>query len=108
MTVWGDLNIEYVLRDRGTAQANRAAALDDVLAITRGVYQAPEGRPLNVTLLGVWRTSPSPRAVPVVYASMPADRLAGRDWTGMRAEDLENVGVVRWLPSGICQAWNEC
>jgi hypothetical protein len=39
---------------------------------------------------------------------MPADRLAGRDWTGMRAEDLEKVGVVRWLPSGMCQAWNEC
>jgi hypothetical protein len=108
MTGWGDLNIEFALRDRGVAHANRVAALDDLLAVTRAVYQASDPLPLNVTLIGVWRTKPSANAVPVLYASMPADRLVGRDWTTVRPDDLQKLGVVRWLPAGLCQAWHDC
>jgi hypothetical protein len=108
LTAWGDLNVEYALRDRGSPEGNRAAALDDMLAITRAVYQTPEPRPLNVTLIGVWRGPGSTGDVPVLYASMPADRLAGRNWPGLRADDLEQLGMVRWLPSGLCEAWREC
>jgi hypothetical protein len=108
MNGWGDLNIEFALRDEGAAQANRAAAMDDILAVTRAVYQASDPRPLNVTMIGVWRASPSADQVPVVYASMPADRLVGRDWSSVRADDLEELGAVRWLPADVCEAWDDC
>jgi hypothetical protein len=108
MTAWGDLNIEFSVRNPGDADVDRAATLDDVLAMTRAVYSLPRPRPLNVTMIGVWRASPSDRAVPVLYASMPADRLYGLDWNGIRGDDLHELGVVRWLPAGVCQAWRDC
>jgi len=108
MTDWGDLNVEFVLRDRPEAQSARAAALDDILVVTHAVYQTPERRPLNLTLIGEWRDSASATARPVVYASMPADQFVGRDWTALRTVDVERLGVVRWLPAGLCQAWNDC
>lgn len=109
MTGWGDLTVEILLRDGGDARANRAAALSDALAIGRAVYQLPEPRPLNVTVLGLGRqNSPTARSLPALYASLNADRLVGRDWGQMRAEDLPTVAGVRWLPAGLCQAWGEC
>ena len=108
MTAWDDLQIEFVLREPGDARANRAAALEDKLAIARGVYQSPAQRPTNVTLLGVWRASPTGSSVPLLYASLPADRLVGLDWTRVQPDDLAALGVVRWLPSGVCQAWRDC
>jgi len=73
-TGWGDLNIEFALRDGAAAQTNRAAALEDVLAIVRAVYAAADPR----------------------------------DWVAVRSTDLPTPGVVRWLPTGVCQAWREC
>jgi hypothetical protein len=108
MTAWGDFSIEFVIREQGDAQANRAAALADALAITRAVYQAPPPRPLNVTLLGVWRPSPTATSVPLLYASVPADRLVGLGLTRVQPTDLAALGMVRWLPTGLCQAWQDC
>jgi hypothetical protein len=108
MTAWGDLTIEFVLREPGGAHANRAAALADALAVARAVYQAPAPRPLDVTLLGVWRPSPQASPVPLLYASLPADRLVGLDWTRVRPEDLATRAMVRWLPAGLCRAWHDC
>ena len=108
MTAWGDLNIEFALRDRSAAPGYRVAALADVLAVVQAVYEAPEPRPINVTLIGVWRDGSSSEYVPALYASMPADKLVGRDWAGLRADDLATVGVVRWLSTGVCPAWGEC
>jgi hypothetical protein len=59
-------------------------------------------------MIGVWRASPSAEAIPVLYASMPADRLVGVDWDSIRRDDLHDLGVVRWLPTGVCQAWHDC
>ena len=108
MTASGDLMVEFVVRDQSGAQGSRGAALADVLAIVRGVYQAPAPRPLNVTLLGVWRPSPTVSSVPLLYASLPADRLVGLDWTRVQPDDLATLGAVRWLPTGVCQAWHDC
>lgn len=109
MTGWGDLTIEFVLRDLGGAQQNRAAALADVLAIARAVYQTAPPRPVNLTELGVWRSAVTGTSrVPVIYASLPADRLSGLDWTRVQPSVLFSIGVVRWLPAGICQAWHDC
>jgi hypothetical protein len=109
-TVSGDLMIEFVLVARDNAPASRVAALADVLALVGGVYrdQATTPRPLNVTLLGVWRPSSTASTVPVLYASLPADRLVGLDWTRVQPGDLATLGVVRWLPSGVCRAWHDC
>jgi len=92
-----------LIGDRRGAEVSRAAALADALAIVRGVYQAPAPRPLKVTLLGVWRPSPTARATLLLYASLPADRLVGLDWTRVQSDNLATLGVVRWLPSGVCQ-----
>jgi hypothetical protein len=109
-TVSGYLMIEFVLVARDNAQASRMAALADVLALVGRVYQDPATtpRPLNVTLLGVWRPSSTASTVPVLYASLPADRLVGLDWTHVQPGDLATLGVVRWLPSGVCRAWHDC
>ena len=68
------------------------AALADALATGRAVYQLAEPRLLNVALLGVaWQESPSVHSLPALYASLTADRLVGRDWGQMRADDLATV-----------------
>jgi enamine deaminase RidA (YjgF/YER057c/UK114 family) len=109
LTTWGDLSVEFVLRDADNAPASRAAALADTLAIGRAVYEGPEPRPLTVTLIGL-APLPAPAAgrVPVLYASLPADRLSGLDWTRVSPDDLPVLAGVRWLPTGVCQAWDEC
>jgi hypothetical protein len=106
-TGWGDFTVQFVLREDGRPADNRAAALADVEAIARAVYQTPEP-PLNMTILGVWSPAPNAATVPLVYASLPADRLVGLDWRAVQPEDLERLGAVRWLSSGLCQAWHEC
>jgi len=109
LTSGGDAIVEVVLRDLGDVQANRAAALADTLAIARALYQAPEPRPVNLTILGLaWRPSEVASYMPVLYASLPADRLVGRDWAQIRPDDLPSLVGVRWLPTGVCQAWHEC
>jgi hypothetical protein len=108
MTAGGDFMVEFVLREQGDARGNRVAALSDALAIVRGVYEAPAPRPLNVTLLGVWRPSPTAGTLPLLYASLPADRMVGLDWTQVQADDLASFGVVRWMPAGVCHAWHSC
>ena len=55
-----------------------------------------------------WRPSATSSSVPLLYASLPADRLVGRDWACVRPRDLPALGVVRWLPTGACQFWHEC
>ena len=109
LTGGGDATVEVVLRDLGDVQANRAAALADTLAIARALYQAPEPRPVNLTVLGLaWRPSGGAGYMPILYASLPADRLVGRDWAQIRPDDLPSLAGVRWLPTGVCQAWHEC
>ena len=61
---------------RETTGEARFAIMADTLTITRAVYQAPTQRPLNVTLLGVWRSSPSANSVRLLYASLPAFTLS--------------------------------
>jgi hypothetical protein len=109
VTARGDLRIEFILREPGGAEANRAAALADALAVARAVYQTPATpRPLNLTLLGVSAAGVGPSPLSVLYASLPADRLVGLDWTRVQAEDLATLAVVRWLPAGLCHAWHDC
>ncbi len=108
MTAQGDVEIEFVLLEHGDAGVNRTAALADVVSIVRAVYEAPGPRPITVTLLGVARLAPTADPVPVLYASLPADRLVGQDWTQLQPGDLDGFGVVRWLPAGQCKAWGEC
>jgi len=108
MSAWGDFSIEFVLRVEGDAAANRAMALEDMLAVASAVYEGPPPRPLNVTLLGVWRPSATASTLPLLYASFPAERLVGLDWSRLQPDDLPTLGVVRCLPSGVCQAWHEC
>ena len=68
--------IEFVVGEQRETPANRAAALADSLAMVRSVYQALAPRPLNVTLLGVWRLSPiaiqrqscTPRCLPTGWS----------------------------------------
>ena len=108
-TFWGDVAVEFVVRDEGGADVNRAAAMADTLAIARAVYETSLVRPLNVTVLGLAaHPSPALDSVPVLYASLPADRLVGLDWTQARADDPSARAGVRWLPTGVCQAWHEC
>ena len=90
----GNLSIEFVLRDLGGAKANRAAALADTLAITRAVHQTPAQRPLNVTLLGVWRSSPSDSSVP--QCTLHCLPIVWLNSTGVRCNPMI------WLPSGQC------
>jgi hypothetical protein len=108
-TFWGDVAVEFVLRDEGGADVSRAAAMADSVAIARAVYETPQVRPLNVTVLGL-AANPSPAvgSVPVLYASWPADRLVGLDWRRVWGEDASALAGVRWLPAGVCQAWHEC
>ena len=109
MMAWNDLSVEFIVRDRGDAPSGHAAALADALAIGRVVYQAEEPRPLHVTILGVaWDRSPTTSAVPVLYASLPADQSVGLDWAHAGAGDLPSLAGVRWLPTGVCRAWREC
>ena len=108
MTATGDFMIEFAVREQSEARVGRAEALADGLAIVRAVYQAPAPRPLNVTLLGVWQASPRASTVPLLYASLPADRLVGLDWSQVQPDDLATLGVVRWLPTAVCQAWHDC
>jgi hypothetical protein len=68
----------------------------------------PAPRPANVTLLGVWRHSAEAGIVRLLYASLPADRMVGLDWTRVEPDDLAALGAVRWLPSGVCEAWHNC
>lgn len=104
-----DATVEFVLRDDGDAPTNRAAALADTLAIARAVYQIPEPHLVDVTVVGLaWRPSAVAFYTPVLYASLPADRLVGRDWSQLRPDDLPSLAGVRWLPTGVCQAWHEC
>jgi hypothetical protein len=108
-TGWGDVTVEFVVTDEGSVQASRAAAMNDALAIVRAIYKAPDLRPFNVTVLGVaLQTSAKNDYAPVLYAALPADRVVGRDWTGVAQEDLAVLGAVRWFPAGMCQAWRHC
>jgi hypothetical protein len=109
VTPWDDLSIEFTVRDDADIPANRAAAMADALAVVRAVYEWPEARPLNVTVLGLApSTSSVANPVPVLYASLSADRLVGLDWTTLEPDDLSALGGVRWLPNGVCQAWRDC
>jgi hypothetical protein len=109
VTPWNELSIEFTVRDDGDGPANRAAAMADALAVARAVFESPEPRPLNVTVLGLApSTSAVADPVPVLYASMPADRLVGLDWTAVGPGDLSALGGMRWLPNGVCQAWHDC
>lgn len=109
ITPWNELSIEFTVRDDGDIPANRAAALADALAVARAIYNSPEPRPLNVTVLGLApSTSSVASSVPVLYASLPADQLVGLDWTAVEPGDLSALGGVRWLPNGVCQAWHDC
>jgi hypothetical protein len=109
LTGVGDATVEFVDRDLGDAQTNRTSALKDALAIARTLYQDPQPRLVNLTLLGLaWRPSATASYMPVLYASLPADRLVGHDWAQLKPDDLPRLAGVRWLPAGVCQAWHEC
>jgi len=105
-SIGGDITVQFVLTDQGTAGANRAAAMTDALAIAHAIYQSHDPRVLNLTVLGVGSASSS--YVPVLYASMPADQLVGRKWDRVGPEELSTMVGVRWLPTGTCHAWHEC
>ena len=105
----GDAGVEFLARDQGSAQANRMAALTDALAIARAVYEQPVRRPLNLTIIG---RAKGPWAgadpVAVVYVSAPSDRLVGLNWSRVRPENLPELASLRWLPNGLCVAWQAC
>jgi hypothetical protein len=109
LTPWNELNVEFTVRDDGDVRANRTAAMEDALAIAHAVYESPEPLPISVTVLGVVPSASSvSSSVPVLYASFPADRLLGLDWAAVEPGDLSTRRGVRWLPSGVCQAWHDC
>lgn len=109
MTSKSDATVEFVLRDTGDTQTSRAAALSDTLAIARALYQVPQPGLIDVTLLGLAaRPSPDTSYLPILYASLPADELVGRDWAALGPDELPRLVALRWLPTGLCQGWNEC
>jgi hypothetical protein len=106
-----DVTVVFVLRDEGSANANRSAARSDALAIFRAVYQSPEIDPVvTVTLQGVHSPSGTnaARPAPVLYAFLPFDKVAGIAWGEATPDDLEAIATLRWLPDGMCQAWQLC
>jgi hypothetical protein len=102
LTGWGDLWVEFALREASNARTNTDQALADTLTIARAVYTGSEPRPATITVVGL------ASGVPVLYASLPADRLIGLDWSRLQPQDLPRVAGVRWLSGGMCQAWHEC
>jgi hypothetical protein len=109
-TAWSDLNVEFMLRDEGNTRANRSAAMHDVLNLARTVYGSDTQRPpLSLTVLGFAARSASVESrVPILYASVPADRWNMREWMQFGVDELESRSSVRWLPIGLCEAWQEC
>lgn len=107
----GDVTITFALLDAGHAEANHEAAIADTLAIFRAVYTSPERyRGGMVTVLG---TSPDLRAggspaMPVLYASLPADLASGVNWARLSPAEFEAVATLRWMPAAMCQAWEVC
>jgi len=105
-----DATVEFVLRDGGgDGRENRPVALADILAIARAAYMVPEPRLVDVTVIGLaWRPSRLTTYTPVLYASLPADRLVELDWPRVGSSDVTALAGVRWFPRGLCRAWREC
>jgi hypothetical protein len=105
-----DATVEFVVSDgSGDLVANRQGALADIVAIARAAYALPEARLVDVTVIGL-ASAPSALTpyTPVLYASVPAERFMGRDWTRVASTDVPALVGVRWLPSGQCRAWHDC
>lgn len=95
----GDLTVVFALRDEGSFEGIRTAALTDALAILRAVYRSPSAAYVRTaTVIGTFSiTGPrGPREMPVLRAVLSAERASHLDWANVRPEQLPTL-VDDWF-----------
>ena len=98
----GDLTVVVALRDEGSVQGIRVAALEDVLAILRAVYDPPVvNRVRTTTVVGTFSITGTrgPRELPMLRVVLSAERASSIDWATVEPEDLgDQVDTFRVYP----------